>query len=72
MDDNIIEHYSHEDTFVIDFIQDEDGNIKITLIEFAIWNRIIKEEKNVKIFSTWKPILEKPYIYSCSSAIATS
>lgn len=36
MDDNIIEHYSHEDTFVIDFIQDEDGNIKITLIEFAI------------------------------------
>ena len=34
MDDNIIEHYSHEDTFIIDFIQDEDANFKITLIEF--------------------------------------
>lgn len=38
MDDNIIEHYSHEDTFVIDFIQDEsDGSLKVTLIEFVVW-----------------------------------
>ena len=37
MDDNIIEHYSHEDTFVIDFIQDEsDGSLKVTLIEFVV------------------------------------
>lgn len=36
MDDNIIAHYSHEDTFIIDFIPDEDGQIKISLIEYVL------------------------------------
>ena len=36
MDDNIIAHYSHEDTFIIDFISDEDGQIKISLIEYVL------------------------------------
>ena len=35
MDDNIIAHYSHEDTFIIDFINDEDGFVKISLIEYV-------------------------------------
>ena len=36
MDDNIIAHYSHEDTFIIDFIQDEEGMIKVSLSEFIV------------------------------------
>ena len=36
MDDNIIAHYSHEDTFIIDFINDEDGFIKVSLIEYIL------------------------------------
>jgi len=36
MDDNIIAHYSHEDTFIIDFIHDEDGFIKVSLIEYIL------------------------------------
>ncbi|CAG5114016.1 Oidioi.mRNA.OKI2018_I69.chr2.g8100.t1.cds [Oikopleura dioica] len=35
MDDNIIQHYCHEDTFIIDFLYEDDGSVRVTLAEFT-------------------------------------